>query len=82
MKSSMYRSPPMAGSRGPHISIWMRCRGSAAQEVVFGVKSFRADLHCDAGLTIAHPGGLRRISNDLLQEFQSLDTEFCQAAVR
>jgi hypothetical protein len=44
MKSSIYRPPPMAVSRRPHMSECSSCRGSVALEVV-GVKGFRANLH-------------------------------------
>ena len=45
MKGSIYRTPAMAVSRGPHKSKCTSCRGSVAQDVVFGVKGFLLNLH-------------------------------------
>jgi len=44
MKSSIYRSPPMAVSSRPHMSKCTSCSGSVAREVV-GVKGYQANLH-------------------------------------
>jgi hypothetical protein len=44
MNSSLYQPPPMAVSRGPHMSECISCRCSVAREVV-GVNGFPANLH-------------------------------------